>query len=945
MKAAQSRSTPKEIRRVIENSHLFRGLRPDFIDEIASSTTGKTIGAGEILFQKGDPANALWGVLSGRIVIEVGTDDGKEMVLDVVGKGEVFGEVGVLDFGPRRVEARAAQQSELFRLERKHFLKHLQTSPELCFRVFSLLCSHLRETTENLEDTALHKLPNRLAKRLTLLAADSEAGDGTVVHIVQSDLASMLGVHRQAVNRHLREFEKDGLIVLKRQLIEIVDQEALADLASLGQNDSHTAWSTENLASLRYRADTFNHLHEDTPTPKERHSVGLVAIDAAEYSRSLMTDAAGTLKRIETGLNAVDQCIEKYQGHTVWHTGDRVLAEFPDAQLAMQAALAIQEQVNPARRADKGTQESLFRIGVHHGEVLVGDHRFSGEAVNTAIRLTQLSGTDGIAISGAIRDSLENREQVELQFLGNHELKNVTGTVPVYSVSAIPLLRVLLLRTEAMMPRRSRLAMIGVVAIMLLAGTWFSGDRIGRQKAPLAVSPYSIAVLPFATSDDTALDYLAQGIPEEVRASLSMIPVIHVIGRESSNYYGKRPTSAEHITQMGEELNVTHVLDGRVRKVGNRLSIAAQLIKTDDGSQLWSETFDRSPDDVFGIQNEITASVIDVFKVNLLGAMPSKKAADPEVYALYLKGRYLWNLGGRDDRARAFSTYQQALAIDPEYAPAWVGVAWYHQFGIQGNPRGEPYVLALEALENALAADSNLALAWSARGHFKMKYDWDWEGARADIDMALQLDPNDPDTIGAAASLAATLGQRATYLRLREKKVNLDPVDLSSLIGLGRAYLQHKRPENALEMFERVVEINPDYSWVYEKIGRAYLLQGDAGRALIEFNKYPTIANNVLNKASAYIALGNDSEAQAIVDEYLATSPQKYPFWTAAVFAWRGDNDKAFEWLETAFQQRDVQLRYILIDIYLRKLHSDPRYPVFLEKLGLVEAWKAMPPE
>ncbi|MFB3077242.1 MAG: helix-turn-helix domain-containing protein, partial [Lysobacterales bacterium] len=299
--------------------------------------------------------------------------------------------------------------------------------------MFYLLCSHLRDSTEKFEDSALYKVPKRLAKTLSALAAELEGGDDTVLHILQSDLARMLGVNRETVNRALRDFEKEGLIRLNRQKIEILDRQVLSDLAAPGQNGNHDAWGFENLAVLEHQAFTFNHLHEDTPTPQERHSAGLMAIDAAEYSRSLMIDAAGTLKRIEAGLKAVDRAIEQYQGHTVWHTGDRVLAEFPDAQLAMQAALAIQEQVNPAKHAGKGKRDSLFRIGVHHGEVLAADHRFSGDAVNTVIQLTQLSGAGGIAISAAVRDALDNREQLELQFLGDHELKNGPGTVPVYS--------------------------------------------------------------------------------------------------------------------------------------------------------------------------------------------------------------------------------------------------------------------------------------------------------------------------------------------------------------------------------------------------------------------------------------------------------------------------------------------------------------------------------
>ena len=318
-----------DVQQVMENSHLFAGLRPDLIDEIATSATHRTVAAGEILFQKGDPADALWGVLSGRIVIEVGTDDGKEMVLDAFVKGGVFGEVGVLDFGPRRVEARATEESELFRLERKHFLRYLQSSPELCFRVFSLLCSHLRETTEILEDTALYKLPNRLAKRLIMLAADTGAGNAEILKISQSDLASMLGVNREAVNRHLKVFEKNGMIALSWQKIEVVNPQALAELASPGQSSHHDGWGNKNLATLELKAFKFHGFHEDTSKPQERHFAGLLAIDAAEYSRALMTDAAGTLKRIETGLNAVDRAIKQYLGHIVWHTGDRVLAEFP----------------------------------------------------------------------------------------------------------------------------------------------------------------------------------------------------------------------------------------------------------------------------------------------------------------------------------------------------------------------------------------------------------------------------------------------------------------------------------------------------------------------------------------------------------------------------------------------------------------------------------------
>ncbi len=213
-----------EILRVIEENHLFAGLNGELLRDIAASATRKTLGSNEILFRKGDRADEIWGVLSGRVVLQVTTGDGKELVLDAFEAGDVFGEVGVLDFGPRPVDAMAETRSELFRLGRRQFLKHLQSSPELCFRVFSLLCNDLRETTEALECTALYALPGRLAKKLIELAdsKDIESGKALlVVGVSHNDLARYLGVHRVSVSRQMSQWEKAGLLVSGRERIEI----------------------------------------------------------------------------------------------------------------------------------------------------------------------------------------------------------------------------------------------------------------------------------------------------------------------------------------------------------------------------------------------------------------------------------------------------------------------------------------------------------------------------------------------------------------------------------------------------------------------------------------------------------------------------------------------------------------------------------------------------
>jgi CRP-like cAMP-binding protein/class 3 adenylate cyclase/TolB-like protein/Flp pilus assembly protein TadD len=833
-----------KIRQVMGNSHLFEGLRPDLIDEVASSATRKTISAGEVLFQKGDPADALWGVLSGRIVIEVATDDGKEMVLDAFGKGDVFGEVGVIDFGPRRVEARATEESELFRLERKYFLKYLQSSPELCFRVFSLLCSNLRQTTENLEETALHKLPDRLAKRLTILADESPANDDAVLHIVQSDLASMLGVNREAVNRHLKVFEKDGLIALRRQRIEILDRQALAELASLGQTGHHDAWGNENLLALKRSVFAFSHLQEHIPTQQERHSAGLMAIDAAEYSRSLMTDAAGTLKRIEAGLNAVEQAIEKYQGHTVWHTGDRVLAEFPDAQLAMQAALAIQEQVTPAARTDKNKRDSLFRIGVHHGEVLAGDNRFLGESVNTVIRLTQLSGAGGITISGAVRDALENREGLELQFLGDHELRNVSATVPVYSARAIPIFKMLALRAETLVPRRFRPAAVAVAVIMLLAGTWFTGDRMGQQNAPLAVSQLSIAVLPFTTNGNTALDYLAQGLPEEVRASLSTIPGVRVIGRESSGYFNDRKASAREI---GRALEVAWLLRGSLTNADDETHTTTQLLNAVNDEVVWEEQFQTSQEYPVALGPDIahriavSLGIIDDDGTGLPQVLPLTNNTEAQV--LYLEAQsHIWR--GRQRYAiKAIPLLQAAIEMDPSFAEAHAVLAvLYLQMDMldkqQAYNPGLRRELARQSLQKALSLkpDSPLVLAKAAQTRV---FDDDHEGALALAERALRIDPNNTDALRARSWVESNQQDLVGLLQTSEQLIKLEPLSVSAINNRIGQLMLADRYQQALVIANRTFAFYPENEvpFIHAGVAQAKLNLGDRLGAIIASRK------------------------------------------------------------------------------------------------------------
>ena len=449
----------------------------------------------------------------------------------------------------------------------------------------------------------------------------------------------------------------------------------------------------------------------------------------------------------------------------------------------------------------------------------------------------------------------------------------------------------------------------------------------------------SIAVLPFVNmSSDVEQEYFSDGISEELLILLAKIPQLRVISRSSAfSYKGKDIKLA----QVADELHVAHILEGSVRKSGKQVRITAQLIEARSDTHLWSETFDRQLDDIFAIQDEIAATVVEQLKITLLGELPVQQKTNPHVYSLYLQGNYFRNLRDKENMEKAFAAYEQALAIDPDYAPAWVGLGYVYQEQTRsGNlPEAEGAVLAMQSVEKALELDPNNAVAWSSLGYLKRTHEWDWKGAKAAIDKALQLEPNNINVLGASASISITSGDAIVAIGLFRKILERDPLDLASLRALGTTLFRQGELDEALDIFNKIKDLNPDYPIININIGQVYLLRGDPARALDEFEKEPNELVRLFNKAIAYFSLGNEDDSLTLLDEYIEKYGDDAPYPVAMIHAWRGENDAAFEWLEKAYQDHTQFLIYILGNEYLKGLHTDPRYPAFLEKMGLLEYW------
>ena len=476
------------------------------------------------------------------------------------------------------------------------------------------------------------------------------------------------------------------------------------------------------------------------------------------------------------------------------------------------------------------------------------------------------------------------------------------------------------------------------VLVAVAAAFWLG--RGGRGSAGSETQPGtpSIAVLPFVNmSSDKEQEYFSDGLAEELLNDLAKIQGLRVAARTSSfQFKGK----TEDLRTVGEKLNVGTILEGSVRKEGSRVRITAQLIKTGDGFHLWSETYDRELSDIFAVQDEIARSVAGSLKVALLGrktAAPSARGTNAEAYNAYLQGQYFYERNNRENLEKAIAYYEQAMKLDLGYAPAWVGLARARSSQADEGylSAAEGYPKAREAVERALALDANLAEAHAAMGHIKMVYDWDWAGADASYQRALALEPGDAAIVWGAAQLASTLGRFEEAIALDRRAVELDPLRVATRGSLGSDAYSAGRLEEAAADFKKVLELNPESPGAHARLGEVYLAQAHPQEALAEIEREPEPTRRLFGLALAYHALGRKAAADAALKEYVAKYHADWAYQIAELYSFRGEVDRAFEWLERAYAQRDPGLAAMKRDSLLKSLARDPRYAAFLKKIRL----------
>jgi len=458
-----------------------------------------------------------------------------------------------------------------------------------------------------------------------------------------------------------------------------------------------------------------------------------------------------------------------------------------------------------------------------------------------------------------------------------------------------------------------------------------------------AVPDRSIAVLPFIDmSPNHDQEYFSDGLSEELMNVLAKVPELRVAARTSAFFYKGKEV---RIDEVGRELHVAHVLEGSVRTAGDRIRVTAQLIKVDDGFHLWSETYDRTLDDVFAIQEEIAAAVADALKVTLLGTRPQVGQTSPEAYSLYLQARHFQDQNSEDGLTRAKDLYLQALEIAPDYPAAWVGLAGtYRAMGSNTMmPIWEAYRQSNNAAYRALAIEENFAPALAILGETAVLTN-EPAMAASHLRRALELDPANPDIIRQAATLVEVLGRPEEAMRLLQFVISRDPVNADAWGALGRSCRVTGHWDDAIAAYREALKLVPNRYGAWQGMGESWLFKGDLDRALEAYAKEPDEEYRAKGLLLVLYKQGKQAEFDAAFAQFRERWGAVWPSEIAHVYAWIGDRDAAFEMLNKAVEKNEEGLYQQFYQPLLNSLHDDPRWAALRERtIGSAETLADIP--
>jgi TolB-like protein len=442
----------------------------------------------------------------------------------------------------------------------------------------------------------------------------------------------------------------------------------------------------------------------------------------------------------------------------------------------------------------------------------------------------------------------------------------------------------------------------------------------------------SIAVMAFTDmSPKKDHEYFSDGISEELLNLLAKIPELKVISRSSSFSFKSKNITA---TEIGNELNVSYMLEGSVRKDGNTVRITAQLINTDDGSQVWSQTFDRDLDSIFKIQDEIAKEVSDQLQLSLLGTLDQQASPETEAYNLYLQSKHLYRQNTKESFIKAKELIEQSIAVDSTYSNSWDLLASIYDSGYYNFSIGdaqESIVKGLESIEKAIELDPNSAYAYATRSSLYER-SWNFDKSANDMEKALELKPNDAIIIGTAALY--TFGDLKKTVELLNKAIRLDPLVYANHYNLGNAKYKLGLLDEALKSYNTFELYYPNSQLLHYQKAKVFLAQGKKKEAQVEIEKETNEFFSLYGRNFVYFDKNNKQSTKELFNEFLEKHSEVDPANTADLYAFRGDFNKSFEFLYKALEIKDAVLLEALAYPSFKPMHKDPRWKKLIEDIN-----------
>ena len=635
------------------------------------------------------------------------------------------------------------------------------------------------------------------------------------------------------------------------------------------------------------------------PEAQHRKLAAIMFTDLVGYTALMATDEGKALDLLQRNRKLLKPLIKSHHGEWLKEIGDGTLSSFSSAVEAVTCALDIQ-------RTLKDDAELRLRIGIHVGDVVFSEGDVFGDGVNVASRIEPLADPGGICISDRVQDDIKNKPEIKTTFLGNKSLKGVSSPVKVYAMVSKDLPAI---------PARG-----------------------SDTRAP------SIAVLPFTNmSADPENEYFCDGMTEELIDAFAKVVGLKVVARTSAFQFKE---GTHDIREIGRRLGVSTILEGSVRKVGNRVRITTQLVSAVDGYHLWSEKYDRELEDIFEIQDEIAKTVVDSLKIKLVGEHKEKivkqSTSSMEAYTLFLKGNFECHRQTPDSLQAGIEYFKRAIDTDPAFALAYASLAdaFVEMTLFGGMHPSQTTPQAKTAARQAVNIDPELAEAHGALGAIAFYYDWDWELAESEFEKALALKPSSAIVHLNYAQCELILRKFDSAVAQLQAALDLDPLSIAVRCYHGFFHSWLGKLDEAIALLEQTVEMDPNFHFSHHFLGILHAWNGRLEESLLQHERARALADIPSAKMMHAYALGlagRREEALELIGELErgATAGAAWAFFIAVGYIGVGEIETGLDWLDKAVEERNPSMPFISLDRMSDPLRDHPRFKDVLKKMNL----------